>query len=50
VFVLTAIFYFSLAWPTSLISRAIERRLAQGSLKQAASSSTGLVPEAAPAQ
>jgi polar amino acid transport system permease protein len=50
VFVLTAIFYFSLAWPTSLISRAIERRLAQGSLKQATLTSTGLVAEAAPAQ
>jgi polar amino acid transport system permease protein len=49
VFVLTAIFYFCLAWPTSLISRAIERRLTQGSLKQADSRSTGLVAEAAPA-
>jgi His/Glu/Gln/Arg/opine family amino acid ABC transporter permease subunit len=47
VFVLTAIFYFSLAWPTSLISRAIDRRLTQGCLKQADSRSTGLMAEAA---
>ena len=47
VFVLAAMFYFSLAWPASLIARAIERRVQRPPTKKDATPSSERLTEAA---